>query len=128
MTRTVNPVPLTVRVNYALAYKRHEAAYASARALVAAHRRAQHQLPEFYGHARRAGDGPETAAEAQVVLESAWQCRAVERNIQRIAPGLARIVDTDVVAHHVLDVLSRVETTFRCPRWRVLPMVLAAYI
>ena len=41
---------------------------------------------------------------AQVILESAWQCRAVERNIQRIAPGLARIVDTDVVAHHVLDV------------------------
>ena len=34
----------------------------------------------------------------------------MERNIQRIAPGLARIVDTDVVAHHVLDVLSRVET------------------
>ena len=92
------------RLHYALAYKRHEAAYASARALVAAHRRAQHQLPEFYGHARRAGDGPETAAEAQVILESAWQCRAVERNIQRIAPGLARIVDTDVVAHHVLDV------------------------
>ena len=53
---------------------------------------------------RRAGDGPETAAEAQVILESAWQCRAVERNIQRIAPGLARIVDTDVVAQHVLDV------------------------
>jgi len=92
------------RLHYALAYKRHEAAYASARALVAAHRRAQHQLPEFYGHARRAGDGPETAAEAQVILESAWQCRAVERNIQRIAPGLARIVDTDVVAQHVLDV------------------------
>ena len=53
---------------------------------------------------RRAGDGPETAAEAQVILESAWQCRAVERNIKRIAPGLARIVDTDVVAQHVLDV------------------------
>ena len=92
------------RLHYALAYKRHEAAYASARALVAAHRRAQHQLPEFYGHARHAGDGPETAAEAQVILESAWQCRAVERNIKRIAPGLARIVDTDVVAQHVLDV------------------------
>jgi len=38
------------------------------------------------------------------VLESARQCAAVERNVERIAPGLARIVDTDVVAHHVLDV------------------------
>ena len=28
----------------------------------------------------------------------------MERNIKRIAPGLARIVDTDVVAQHVLDV------------------------
>mgnify|MGYP001237312827 CR=1 FL=1 len=92
------------RLHYALAYKRHETAYHASRAMVAAHRRAQHQLPEFYGHARRAGDAPETAAEAQVVLESAWQCRAVERNIKRIAPGLAKLVDTNVVAHHVLDV------------------------
>ena len=28
----------------------------------------------------------------------------MERNIKRIPPGLARIVDTDVVASHVLDV------------------------
>ena len=38
------------------------------------------------------------------MLESARQCAAVERNVERIAPGLARIIDTDVVAHHVLDV------------------------
>ena len=60
---------------------------------------------------------PETSAEAQVILESAWQCRAVERNIKRIAPGLARIVDTDVVAHHVLDVhYTEWKSTFRRPR------------
>lgn len=85
-------------------YKRHETAYHASRAMVAAHRRAQHQLLDFYGHARRAGDAPETVAEATVVLESAWQCRAVERNIKQIAPGLAKLVDTNVVAHHVLDV------------------------
>ncbi len=38
------------------------------------------------------------------MLVAAALCRAVERNIKRIAPGLARIVDTDVVASHVLDV------------------------
>ncbi len=91
------------RLHYALAYARHETAYHVSRAIVAAHRRAQFQLAEFYGNARRAGDAPETAAEAQVVLESARQCAAVERNVERIPPGLAKIVDTDVVAHHVLD-------------------------
>ena len=40
---------------------------------------------------------------------------------------LARIVDTDVVAHHVLDVLSRVETTFRRPRWYSLRIFEASH-
>ncbi len=62
-----NNCTIDKRLHYALAYRRHEVAYHASRGLIAAHRRAQHQLAEFYGHARQAGDEPETAAEAQVV-------------------------------------------------------------
>ena len=82
----------------------HETAYYATRAFVAAHRHAQHQVAEFFGREGKAGDAPQTHAEAVVILESARQCASAERRIKGVTPHLVNLVKTNIIAQNVIDI------------------------